>query len=307
MNNEKSVNQQERILPHVTVGVYVTDDEGRLLLIRSPKWKNQLVPPGGHIDYGETVEQAAIREVKEETNLAVGDMELLTVINMIDRPDFTKYTMHFVGLQVRVRLLGSPNDLKLQDAEASEALWLTPKEFLERDDLESETRTVIAEYFVTPKPTIEHVSALIRESADYKSGWQRCKADYQNLLREVDEQKKDWAAWSELRVLEEFIPVYDNLKKAFAHHPENGEDKKWPNWAQGIGFIKKQFGDILQAHQIEEIKTVGELFDPRLHESVGEEISDAPEHTIIREVDGGYMMKGKVVKVAKVIVSNKKY
>ena len=114
-------------------------------------------------------------------------------------------------------------------------------------------------------------------------------------------------------MLEEFIPVYDNFKKAFVSVPnvveesqtESSDGKKWLNWSQGIGYIMKQFGDILKAHQIEEIKTVGEMFDPRMHDSVGEEVSEMPEHTIIREIDGGYIMKGKVVKVAKVIVAKK--
>lgn len=149
------------------------------------------------------------------------------------------------------------------------------------------------------------ISQLQKESEELRAGWQRAVADYQNLQRDTETQKKDWAVWSELRVLEEFIPVYDNFKKAFNHQPENGEDRKWLNWAQGINYIMKQFGDILKAHQIEEIKTVGELLDTRLHESVGEEVSDVPEHTIIREIDGGYTMKGKVVKVAKVVVCKK--
>ncbi|OGH64996.1 MAG: nucleotide exchange factor GrpE [Candidatus Magasanikbacteria bacterium RIFCSPHIGHO2_01_FULL_41_23] len=159
----------------------------------------------------------------------------------------------------------------------------------------------------------DEAGQLQKENETLRTGWQRAVADYQNLQREVAEQKKDWAAWSELRVLEEFIPVYDNFKKAFVSVPnvveesqtESSDGKKWLNWSQGIGYIMKQFGDILKAHQIEEIKTVGEMFDPRMHDSVGEEVSEMPEHTIIREIDGGYIMKGKVVKVAKVIVAKK--
>ena len=159
----------------------------------------------------------------------------------------------------------------------------------------------------------DEAGQLQKENETLRTGWPRAVADYQNLQREVAEQKKDWAAWSELRVLEEFIPVYDNFKKAFVSVPnvveesqtESSDGKKWLNWSQGIGYIMKQFGDILKAHQIEEIKTVGEMFDPRMHDSVGEEVSEMPEHTIIREIDGGYIMKGKVVKVAKVIVAKK--
>jgi molecular chaperone GrpE len=145
---------------------------------------------------------------------------------------------------------------------------------------------------------------LKKECADYKSGWQRAVADYQNLQKETSRQRADWAAMSEAQILEAFLPVYDNFKKAFAATPGTINDEPGTNqWAKGIGFIMKQFGDILKAHGVEEIKTVGELFDATQHEAAGEEDSEEKSHTIIREVDGGYVMKGKVLKVAKVIIA----
>jgi len=139
------------------------------------------------------------------------------------------------------------------------------------------------------------------------AGWQRARADYMNLLKEVEQEKSEWASWSKLHIIEEFIPVYDNFKKAFAHRPAPNGDKYWHNWAEGVGFIMKQFGDVLKSHEIEEIKTVGDPFNPERHETVAEEESDEyPEHAIIREVDGGYMLKGKVIRAAKVVVAKKK-
>ena len=55
---------------------------------------------------------------------------------------------------------------------------------------------------------------------------------------------------------------------------------------------------------MEEIKTVGEKFDPKFHESVGEEAVEGKEHgLIVKEIDGGYVMRGRVVKVAKVVIA----
>ena len=107
-------------------------------------------------------------------------------------------------------------------------------------------------------------------------------------------------------VVEEFIPVLDNFKKAFAF--QSGDDaKQFENWKKGIEYIMKQFSDVVKNNGIEEIKTVGEMFDPRLHEIVGEEESEtAKEHEIIREMDGGYKSGEKVLKVAKVIVAKLK-
>ncbi len=146
------------------------------------------------------------------------------------------------------------------------------------------------------------IERLQQECETYKSGWIRAQADYQNLQKEVEAKRGELVRMSEAQILEEFLPVYTNFKTAFYHAPKEGEEKNWQNWSAGIGFIMKQFSDILKQYDVEEIKTVGEMFNPELHDAVGEEVSDAPPHTILREVETGYTMKGKVLKVAKVIV-----
>ncbi len=140
--------------------------------------------------------------------------------------------------------------------------------------------------------------------AEYKAGWQRAQADYKNLQAEVSTQRSEWAKMSKLYILEEFIPVYDNFKKAFASEPAE-LTKEQENWLKGIGYIKQQFGKVLSDNGVEEIETVGKMFDASLHEAVGEEESEDDEGKIICEIDGGYKMGDRVVKVAKVIVSKK--
>lgn len=147
-------------------------------------------------------------------------------------------------------------------------------------------------------------NAVLQKCEEYKLGWQRALADYQNLQKETTTRRAEWAQMSKLQILEDFIPVYDNFKKAFASKKQDGWNKEQENWAMGIQFIMKQFGDVLKSHQIEEIKTVGEHFDPTRHEAVGEEAADDKKTgMIIREAEGGYLLGGKVVKVAKVIVA----
>lgn len=146
------------------------------------------------------------------------------------------------------------------------------------------------------------------KAEEYKKDWQRALADYKNLQKETSERRGEWAQMSKTMILEDFIPVYDNFKTAFYHHPilnaDNEEHKQIKSWIDGIGYIMKQFGDVLKSHNIEEIKTVGEKFDPALHESVGEEEVEGKESgVIVREVSGGYKMGDKIVKVARVIIA----
>jgi molecular chaperone GrpE len=153
----------------------------------------------------------------------------------------------------------------------------------------------------------ENCAKSKKEADEYKQGWQRALADYNNLQKETKHRMAEWIQMSEQQILEEFIPVYDNFKKAFAHHPEldtsSDESKKIKNWIDGIGYIMKQFGEVLKAHKVEEIKTVGQKFDPKFHETVSEEEVEGKESgEIIKEVDGGYMLGDKVIKAAKVVV-----
>ncbi len=151
--------------------------------------------------------------------------------------------------------------------------------------------------------TCVNCSPLEKLTTEYKQNWQRAIADYQNLQKETAARRSEWASLSEQMILEEFIPVYDNFKKAFTAKDKMDWSKEQTNWVVGIGYIQKQFADILKAHGVEEIKTVGEPLDTRLHEAVGEEEFDKPHGIILKEVDGGYRMKDRIIKVAKVIIA----
>ena len=134
------------------------------------------------------------------------------------------------------------------------------------------------------------------EAEEYKADWQRALADYQNLQKETAARRTEWAKYSEQQILEEFIPVYEHLKMAVQGANESD------SWLVGVKHVMKQFSDILKAHDVEEIKTVGEKFDPNLHEAVGEELVEGKEvGEIIREVAGGYKMGERVIRAAKVI------
>lgn len=151
---------------------------------------------------------------------------------------------------------------------------------------------------------------LEKQCEEFKTGWQRALADYKNLQREVEQRRGEWVKMSEVEILEDFIPIYENFKQAFAQDFTNGLQTGEPtnsatdNWKKGIECIKKQFAEVLKQHGVEEIKTVGERFDPALHEALGEEVIEEKESgEIVREVSGGYKMGGKVIRAARVIVA----
>lgn len=142
---------------------------------------------------------------------------------------------------------------------------------------------------------------LKAECEEYKNGWQRALADYRNLQNDTEKKRGEMLSWTEEKILDDFIPVYENFKKAFAVETT---DETGKSWREGIGYIMKQFADILKNYGIEEITTVGEKLDLNLHEAVGEEEMEGKESgEIIREVSGGYKKGEKVLLPSKVIVA----
>ena len=81
--------------PEPTVGALIFDPEGNLFLMRSHKWHDNYVVPGGHIELGERMEDALKREVKEETGLDIYDIELLCIQEFIYDDTFWE-RKHFI-------------------------------------------------------------------------------------------------------------------------------------------------------------------------------------------------------------------
>lgn len=142
---------------------------------------------------------------------------------------------------------------------------------------------------------------------EYKKGWQRALADYQNLQKEYALRGKIMYEEATMNALSSFIPVYENMKSAFAHMPvqKEGEEKtNWESWAKGCEMILKHFKDTFASIGVEEINPVpGAVLDTKMHESVGEEVSELEEGKIIKVVNTGYKIGERVLAPARVILS----
>ena len=138
---------------------------------------------------------------------------------------------------------------------------------------------------------------------EYLNGWQRSKADYENLKKDTEKRVKDIVEFATAGMILDLLPVYDHYKLALQHIPKDQESAEW---VQGILHIKREFEEFFKKLEIEEIKTVGEKFNPELHQAVSHEESDQDEDIIIKEVMSGYTVKGQVIQPAKVVVSSSK-
>jgi len=147
----------------------------------------------------------------------------------------------------------------------------------------------------------KELEIVSKKAEEYLNGWKRAKADYLNLKKENEKRQAEIIQFANAALIAEIIPTYDNLKLACQHVPE---EQKEADWAKGFGHIKNQFMEFFRQMGIEEIKTVGEKFNPDFHEAIEHEEKEGFESdTVFEEVKPGYTLHGKVVSPARVKVA----
>jgi len=122
----------------------------------------------------------------------------------------------------------------------------------------------------------------------------RALADYQNLEKRVEEERKLLSKLSASLLIEKLLPVLDNLEKAQVHLKD-----------EGLEIVIKQFNDILTGEGVEEVAAEGAQFNPNFHEAV-ESQQGEHDNVVIKVLTKGYKIEDTILRPAKVIVSKKK-
>ena len=146
------------------------------------------------------------------------------------------------------------------------------------------------------KPTIQELQQQI---ADLTDGLQRERADAVNIRRRQEEQISSLKNMVKTQVIEDLLPVIDNFERALKHVPKDLENNEYIKGVQGV---VKQFEQTLQQMGVEKVKTVGEVFDPLLHEAVGIEEGDGEVEVVCEELQPGYRLGDTVIRHAMVKV-----
>ena len=153
---------------------------------------------------------------------------------------------------------------------------------------------------MTKKPSLEELQQKIGELTE---ALQRERADAINVRRRTDEDKAKLGNFYKIMILREFLPALDNLDRAIKHAPKDLVDH---DYVKGVQGVVKQFEQCMQNLGIERIKTVGEPFDPKLHEAVHMEDGEGDQEMVIEELQPGYKMGDEVIRHAIVKVSKEK-
>ncbi len=127
-----------QVYPQPVVGAFILNPENNILLFKTHKWKDKYGVPGGKVELNESLEQALIREVKEETTLDIFDIKFITVLEGIYDKSLWK-PIHFIFLNYVCKTNSSE---VIINEEAQEFIWISLEDALKLD-LNSYTRETI--------------------------------------------------------------------------------------------------------------------------------------------------------------------
>lgn len=177
------------------------------------------------------------------------------------------------------------------------------------------------------------IEELEKQKNEYLEGWKKERASFLNYKKEEMERIMELMKYANEGLVLKILPILDNFELAFKNVPE---DLKKDEHIKGLLQIYQQLKDFLKSQGIEEIKAVGEKFDPNFHEVVGEietesikgqiesikgqtfDKSDSDKSAgeegrkeekgkesgvVVEEIQKGYTMNGKVIRPARVKIS----
>ena len=134
---------------------------------------------------------------------------------------------------------------------------------------------------------------------EYLNGWKRAKADLINYKKDEAKRFEDVVKFGNELLIYDLITTLDAFNLAIASLEKTNETDK------GIYMIKSQLEDALKRHGLERLAvSVGQQFDPTLHESISEiEDQSVKSGQIVEEVEAGYTLNGKLIRPARVKIA----
>jgi molecular chaperone GrpE len=126
----------------------------------------------------------------------------------------------------------------------------------------------------------------------------RLQAEFDNARKREQRERADYRAFAVADAIEQFLPVLDNFRLALN---SNGTAEQLRT---GVELIAKQMDEVLRSLNVTPVETVGQPFDPRVHEALESvERTDLPDHQVIDEIRRGYRIKERLLRPALVRIS----
>ena len=176
----------------------------------------------------------------------------------------------------------------------------TPSLNVEKEELDSLP--------VTPSSKDQEEIALLKNQIEqYRDQALRAAADLENYRKRMMREKEETIRYANNSLLEKLLPVMDNFElglqaaRASATSDVNSQAREI---ISGLSMVERQLNDFFKDHGMESIEAVGNIFDPKLHDALSYQIDESlPEGQVISQLRRGYLLAGRLLRPASVIVS----
>ncbi|MBI2094665.1 MAG: nucleotide exchange factor GrpE [Candidatus Omnitrophica bacterium] len=129
----------------------------------------------------------------------------------------------------------------------------------------------------------------------------RIRADFENTKKRLEREKESAIRFANERLLAEILPIVDNFDRAMTSLSEGHDPEKVK---QGLKIAQDELHQVLEEHGVEVVKSVGESFDPHVHEAVATVPSaGARDGTIVDEIQRGYLLNGRLLRPSRVRIA----
>jgi molecular chaperone GrpE len=130
----------------------------------------------------------------------------------------------------------------------------------------------------------------------------RLQADFENTRKRLEREKQDFVKFANEGIILELLNVLDDLERSVSLAETHKEDLT--AFLKGVEMILAHLYEMLKEYGLKPIEAEGKIFDPHRHEALLQvENKDLPEHTVVEELQKGYLLNDRVIRTAKVKVA----
>lgn len=144
-----------------------------------------------------------------------------------------------------------------------------------------------------------------QEAKDNYDRFLRISAEFENYKKRSAREISDFRKFANESLIKDMLPVVDNLERAIASSPENGDSEN--GIVEGVQMTLAEILKVFERHVVKQVEALGKPFDPALHQAVAQiESETAAENTVIEELQKGYMLHDRLLRPAMVVVAKGK-
>jgi molecular chaperone GrpE len=182
---------------------------------------------------------------------------------------------------------------------------------MEKSDLEKKTNGADEgqNQEVPPQPAVTETEALILQGDElqkqvdqYKDLLLRKAAEFDNYKKRIESETANIVKYATESLIDDLLPVLDDFERSLKHGKESKESDAV---LKGIELIYQKLVKVLEGRGVKTFETVGKEFNVDFHDALMQmPRNDLSPHTVIEEVEKGYMLNDRVIRHAKVVVSS---